>query len=194
VADGDVWAPPHGSPAQREATRCRAPAHARRGRCFGARYASRTDPFRTNKEKELDTALARVHIKSWRRTGDRSLSGSILKLITAFGVTAAIMDPRRRRFRHGILLHATSRDRRTFCVPLVASTKRPRRRGRHLHGDVTPALLRRWQPLRAFPMQSGSAKPSGVLQLRGAFRPDRFHEVHAGSRACPQSSYRQAHR
>ncbi|MBV8170844.1 MAG: hypothetical protein JO219_02820 [Candidatus Eremiobacteraeota bacterium] len=104
------------------------------------------------------------------------LSGSLKELIKAFGATVAIYEaPDKRRFRHRAgSLHAPA-EIAEIVQGLFGFHEWPRSHAiGALHAHLQPLsaaeVVKRYQ----FPEADGSGETIGVLQLRGAFKPDDF--------------------
>lgn len=182
VADGDVWLTAWLRPRSGGALDVE---HARTlGATLpsGRAYASRTDlaAQTTSDPKDVDVLqryCARYGIEvvatHWRSI---ILSGPIRKLIEAFGVTAAIYEtPDKRRFRlRTDSLHAPP-EIAAILRGLFGIHQWPRSHAvGTLHGDVTPLSAQEVAARYELPDADGSGQTVGVLQLRGAFRPDDF--------------------
>jgi hypothetical protein len=182
VADGDVWLtawlrPRSGGDLDVERARTLG-ATPPSGRSYATRagLAAQT----TCDPKDIDvlqrycaTFGIEVVATHWRSI---VLSGPIRKLIEAFGATTAIYEtPDGRRFR--------LRTESLHAPPEIAAILRglfgihqwPRSHAvGTLHGDVTPLSAQEVAARYELPNADGSGQTVGVLQLRGAFRPDDF--------------------
>ncbi|MGC9990778.1 MAG: S53 family peptidase [Candidatus Cybelea sp.] len=182
VSDGDVWLtawlrPQSGGELDVE-----------RARALGATlpsgraYASRADlaAQTTSDPKNVDVLqryCAKFHIDvvttHWR---SMVLNGPIRKFIEAFGATAAIYEtPDKSRFRlRTDSLHAPP-EIAAILGGLFGIHEWPRSHAvGTLHGEATPLSAQEVAARYQLPNADGSGETVGVLQLRGAFRPDDF--------------------
>jgi kumamolisin len=109
----------------------------------------------------------------WRSV---TLSGPIAKLVEVFGATASIYElPDRRRFRHrSESLHAPGEIAAILRGPFgIHQWPRSHAIGT-LQGHTIPLSANEVAARYQFPDGDGSGQTVGVIQLRGAFKPDDF--------------------